>query len=133
MSFADETARAVEASMRNLTTVVRETVVAVAFRIIEPSPVDTGLFKGSWRFGDGDRDRGVPTTMDKSGAATIAAVARGVREAQIGREWFLYNNQPYAIRLENGHSKQAAFMVRNGALAAPQIASQQAQKVRGAA
>lgn len=131
MGFADETRQGANVMMANVETVVRRTVVETAQNIIMPSPVDTGLFKGSWRFTVDQRDLSIPTTMDISGVSTINAVTKAIFAARIGGFWYLQNNQPYAIALENGHSKQAKFMVRNGALAAPYIASEVAREVRG--
>lgn len=133
MGFADQVRRSVSVSRQNLDAVIRQTVTRVAARIITPSPVDTGLFKGSWRWTQGGQDRTVPQTQDRVGTATIAAAADEIARWDFRQIGYLQNNQPYAIALENGHSKQADSMVRNGAMVAPIIAGEEARRVNGGA
>lgn len=131
--FHDQTIAATALAMANLETVIKNTVKRTSARIVDASPVDTGLFKGSYRFTVGEQVRDVPDTLDPSGEATLTAIAKAIDAAQIGGLWFLQNNQPYAIPLENGHSKQSMAMVRSGAQAAPGIAGEEARKLGGKA
>jgi hypothetical protein len=76
--------------------------------VVEKSPVDTGRFRGNWNVSIGDADLSTTDETDADGEQTIvrgSAVLAGV-----GAEdtvVYLTNNLPYAVPLENGHSKQA--------------------------
>lgn len=130
-SFHQQTKQATAKMMQDMTTVIQNTVVRTVSRIVINSPVDTGLFKGSYRWTQGSQDRTIPTTLDKQGVQTINAAVSGIKQWDMSQIGYLQNNQPYAIPLENGHSKQNAYMVRSAAQAAPMIASEEARKVKG--
>lgn len=79
-------------------------------RIVEKSPVDTGRFRGNWNASIGSADASTTETVDKSGGATNARAA-GVISGYSGYDSlpaiYITNGLPYAVRLEDGHSKQA--------------------------
>lgn len=79
-------------------------------RVVFKTPVDTGRARGNWfvEFGGS----GVETTeaVDAGGGSTIARGAAKIDTYQNVEGWpiiSLYNNLPYAERLENGYSSQA--------------------------
>lgn len=130
-SFHQQTMQATERMMQDMTTVIKNTVVRTVSRIVINSPVDTGLFKGSYRWTQVAQDRTIPTTLDKQGVQTINAAVAGIRQWDLNQIGYLQNNQPYAIPLENGHSEQNAYMVRSAVQAAPMIASEEARRIKG--
>ena len=75
--------------------------------VVVISPVDTGRFRGNWQPGIGAPPGGVLETLDPTGAISIAAIETKVAEFKPGEAIYLANNLPYAIPLEEGHSKQA--------------------------
>jgi hypothetical protein len=87
--------------------VVRDCLIVLATKVITRSPVDTGRFRGSWRYSPGSPAVGVPKTLDKSGSSTIALFRAAVPEQPAGLVHYITNNQPYGVRLEFGWSKQA--------------------------
>lgn len=86
-------------------------------RVIMRSPVDTGAFRGSWqatrnRFASGDVarfDNDSPVTENGSGSSSTKKIMESVvLESVLQESLHLTNNKPYAVRLENGWSQQAA-------------------------
>jgi hypothetical protein len=87
--------------------VVREVVYQIATRVIQRSPVDTGLFRGSWRYSLGAPSMGIPKTMDKKGFLTIGNISRAMPQKMVGYVHHITNNQLYGLPLEMGSSRQA--------------------------
>ncbi|WP_424034454.1 hypothetical protein [Neisseria bacilliformis] len=78
--------------------------------VVLRSPVDTGRFRGSHIVSAGSPDDAVTDAADKTGTMTLdagAAVIRGVPKGSFP-PLYIQTNLPYAARLENGWSKQAA-------------------------
>ena len=93
--------------------VVRKVALDLFAKIVLKSPVDTGRFRGHWTAGVNNVPSGLTGRLDKTGSATVAAIAGAVGGVKAGDRIYLANNLPYAVRLEYGHSKQApAGMVR---------------------
>ena len=87
----------------------KRVAIAVADRVVAISPVDTGLFKGSWT-ADSTGGGGVPvmgSVNDKAGATTLARIRSRVQAVSKGRPIHLHNEQPYGTELNNGKSRQA--------------------------
>ena len=78
--------------------------------IVMRSPVDSGRYRGSHIMSIGQPDYTVTNTADKTGAQTMAAGISAIRGIPTGHfpPVFIQTNLPYALRLENGWSKQAA-------------------------
>lgn len=108
----------------NLGTVVKKVVLTAHDKIVMRTPVDTGRARASWGIAQGTRPTAVPPPFNKAekiskSAATAAAKAQqqkfqGTDPAKVafGVFW-IFNNLPYIVPLEYGHSKQApAGMVR---------------------
>lgn len=78
--------------------------------IVSRSPVDTGRYRGSHILSVGKADYSVRDFADKTGAQTLSlgvTALKGVRADALGNV-YIQTNLPYAARLENGWSKQAA-------------------------
>ena len=86
---------------------VRGTLFGLTSRIIKRSPVDTGRFRNNWQ-----ASTGTPETTQKTGAIrseeqVVAEARAAVNKLEMGQDFYLSNNLPYAYRLEYGWSKQA--------------------------
>jgi hypothetical protein len=79
----------------------------ISMKIIQRSPVDTGLFRGNWQASLKSKPRGVVGTLDPTGTITMGKVTNVLMRMRPGDRFFLSNNLPYARALEYGHSKQA--------------------------
>ena len=101
--------------------VVRGTLLDLSRRIVLRTPVGNpslwasappagytgGQAKGNWQASIGSPETGTTSTIDKSGAATIASINGKVQNAP-GNVWYLTNNLPYvSTALEYGSSTQA--------------------------
>lgn len=96
---------------------LRRQVMQIVQEVVTSSPVDTGAFRGNHRLSIGSIPSGYDlSSTDTSGAATIARAQQEVLSARIGDTIYIYNNLPYAIPLENGHSRQAPLGIYTVAL-----------------
>lgn len=92
----------------NADLVVRKVVLGVGKSVVEKSPVDTGRFRANWQHSVGEIDDSTSENVDPSGSAAVAGIAASIDEQPAsGVVHYLTNSLPYAIPLENGHSKQA--------------------------
>jgi hypothetical protein len=87
--------------------VIRGTVIQLSTRVVMRSPVDTGRFRGNWQVTAGRPGGGPTMKTDKSGNATLAAMKAAIPANPQGQSIYITNRVPYALLLENGHSKQA--------------------------
>ena len=84
-----------------------------------------GRFRGNWQPSIGSTLDGELEVIDASGQATISKVSGVLKGAKAGDIIYLTNNLPYAIPLEEGHSRQAPKgMVRLTVQRAVPIANQ---------
>lgn len=86
---------------------VGEIVGQLATRLDERSPVKSGRFRANWNYGLGAPDLSTSMATDKAGGATSSRIIAQIPEQASGQVHYLSNNLPYAMRLENGWSKQA--------------------------
>lgn len=87
----------------------RKITAAMLQGVVLKSPVNTGAFRGNHRVSIGSVDYTKDfQKKDKSGTTTIADGMAKILSVQLGMRVFISNNLPYAIRLENGHSKEQA-------------------------
>ena len=85
--------------------------------VVLRSPVDTGRFRANWQITEGSVFQGVIQDFNagedgSSGAAVASGAIRKGINTVLGSPkefptYYLTNNLPYAIRLENGWSDQA--------------------------
>lgn len=94
-------------SMVKADAVVRLTINDIANNIIIGSPVRDGLFINNWLSGY-SYDTSTHKSQDKSGSRATGQLTRFIGDLDIGKTFYFMNSLPYAERLENGWSEQAA-------------------------
>ena len=78
-------------------------------QVIVRSPVDTGAFRGNHRISVNSPDNTYDlSTADKGGRATQQEGNQKILRAKLGDLVYVQNNLPYAVALENGHSREQA-------------------------
>lgn len=89
--------------------VIRRIAIECFRRIILGTPVDEGRARGNWQCTTGSMAGGTVENLDKTGAATIAAMTSEVSgwTPKDDLPAFITNNLPYIQRLNEGWSKQA--------------------------
>jgi hypothetical protein len=90
--------------------VVRGTLLGLASRIIDDTPVDTGRLRGNWQ---ASFDAAKNSKLQRTQTSTGSGAATGEAEQVIGRyqpgqTFYLTNNLPYAYTIEFGGSKVKA-------------------------
>lgn len=101
MSQFDDIERAINERVRKINAAA---LVAVSDSIVRRSPVDTGMFKGSWFFAIG-----APSNQSEgeTGRDSLGAMKIEVDPMKIGQVGYFVSNLPYAVPLEFGSSDQA--------------------------
>lgn len=86
--------------------VVRRIVLELYDKITRRTPVDTGRARASWMIATGAPGEGVPDLRNftQANQTQRGKVAEMVKKRAI---MWIYNNQPYIKRLEQGSSQQA--------------------------
>lgn len=91
-------------------TVARKVAFELFGAVVRKSPVDTGRFRANWNVSYGDAS--VTTTASTNQSRALTEVSKTLT-LPVGGVMYLANGLPYAVRLENGYSKQAPVgMVR---------------------
>jgi hypothetical protein len=112
--FADKTKGRADA-------VVGDVVVQISQAVDRRSPVGDatywthpapkgyvgGRFRGNWQLGVGVIPSGETGAIDPSGAETQGRIIASIPNDAAGRVYYLFNNVPYAQRIEEGWSRQA--------------------------
>lgn len=130
-TFTMDLRSVVEKRKDEIETKIKDFVQAVGHRLIERSPVGDvtlwkihykgkkgkafagyrgGQFKANWQYGFNSMGAGSMAAIDPSGSVSRERVASGLKGTGsdgIYGVHYLYNNLPYAVALENGHSTQA--------------------------
>lgn len=123
MSFSSDVDRFVNATLRKQDAAVKEIVGQVALSLILKSPVgdpalwqskppkgyEGGKFRANWQYGLGEINSVTTNLIDPDGGATLDKIVGSIPDEASGKTHFLTNSLPYAIRLENGWSKQAPY------------------------
>ena len=132
MTFALDLSAFAKKTDARVESIVRRIVLDVAKSLIEMSPVGDasywespppkgyvgGRFKGAWDYGyntvpsaayfsdyDGSK---LGLLDDPAGSASESRIMNGVGDSRMaGAVHYIANNVPYAMRLEEGHSRQA--------------------------
>jgi hypothetical protein len=107
-SFADQVKAFERDAMRKQDLAVRKISLEIFSRVILKSPVDTGRFRGNWQVAIGSIPSGTLDLDDKTGTATVSKADLKLMGAKAGDTIYLANNLPYAMHLEDGHSKTQA-------------------------
>lgn len=91
----------------------RKVVLDAHRKLVMKSPVDTGRFRGNWIVSTSSPNTGTTDVRDPGargqppGGASQSAALAAVGAMVPYSVAFIQNNLPYALRLEQGHSKQA--------------------------
>ena len=104
MSFSDDLRKLCIKAGSKAEIVVRKTALELQAQMIERSPVDTGRFKSNWACGIGEINHSTNAAAGSDATGRTSTVLDGWKP---GQTIFLSNSLPYAMRLENGWSKQA--------------------------
>jgi hypothetical protein len=119
-----ELTKRIEGITRSMNRVTYEAVAGMVIRMDEVSPVATpmlwrkpnrtyvgGQFRGNWQLGVNYRPTGwLEGNIDPSGANTVAAnIGRIPTAASRGHKFYLTNNTPYGVYLENGSVKMKIY------------------------
>ncbi|AWP80933.1 hypothetical protein B7P04_17100 [Bordetella bronchiseptica] len=107
MSFTADLGKFVARAKGNVDTATRQATVLLAQGVILKSPVDTGRFRANWQFSAAGVQRGTTMAIDPGGQVTLHRLVAEIRQTAAGGVTYLSNSLPYAVRLENGWSKQA--------------------------
>lgn len=131
MTFSADITAFVEKAKGNIDKAVRQTLVLAMQGVVMRSPVDTGRFRANWNFGIGSRDTSTSASVDPTGSATVARLMAEIKSTTAGQVYYLSNALPYAMRLEQGWSKQApAGMVRLTAMDLPRQINEYAASLK---
>lgn len=125
-----ELTKRIEGITRSMNRVTYEAVASMILRLDEVSPVGNpllwnkkdaakamrngyqgGQFRGNWQLGVNARPSGwLPGNIDPLGADTVSKnISLIPAMASRGYTFYIVNNTPYAMALENGHSKQMPY------------------------
>lgn len=126
-----ELTKRIEGIKRSMNRVTYEAVAAMVQRMDAVSPVGDaklwkdqkdaarkvaagyrgGQFRGNWQLGVNQRPVGwLPGAIDPTGGNTVAKNIGAIPAmASRGYKFYLVNNTPYALALEQGHSTQAPY------------------------
>lgn len=122
MSFSAEISSFASISALNASRLVRAVIIDVAEELVDRSPVGDpdswnspapknykpGHFKANWHHKQGSADSSIRDTVDVTGDVSMNQIRSSALNASKPADThFLYNNVPYAMALENGHSDQA--------------------------
>jgi hypothetical protein len=105
VSFKDEMTAAKVHALGVVNELKQETVIELFSSIILDTPVDTGRLRGNWNTSLDRPNLMTSDETDKSGRKTIAEMQNKVLSAELSSSMYLTNNLPYAVAIENGHSK----------------------------
>jgi hypothetical protein len=92
----------VKGTIENIEEVRRGYAFEIFKRVVQRTPVDTGLARGNWLPSTGSPSEAVTDTKDKSGNKTIQNIKAVVEQAKGDEPLFLVNNLPYIEKLEYG-------------------------------
>ena len=119
MSFKSQISAFTQKVEDNSEKVFRGTALQLFGEIVRATPVgNTGLWKtkyppkgytggrlrGNWQAEVNGKNIGQLDTVDKNGSNTVAKGQANMASAKAGDSIYLFNNLPYAIPVEYGHS-----------------------------
>lgn len=120
--FADAVAAFSAKTKTNVNATISESALGMAIELVERSPVGDpalwaskppkayvpGTFKANWRGGFNAIDYTVTDDTDPTGEISVVNISEKIQEQFLsGSVFYITNSLPYAIALEDGHSKQA--------------------------
>jgi len=107
MTFSADLGKFSARAKGGIDTATRQATVLLAQGVIMKSPVDTGRFRANWQFSAAGIQRATSMAVDPGGQVTLHRLVAEIRQTGSGGVTYLSNSLPYAVRLENGWSKQA--------------------------
>lgn len=122
MNFSTQLSGLVDSKILNLKTAVSNVIRSVGEDLVTRSPVGEpttwvskppkgyvgGQFKGNWQHGFESMNSGNLDTIDPSGQVSIDRINKSIDSlTDVTGTHYLYNNLPYAQKLEDGWSIQA--------------------------
>ena len=99
MSFGKDVEKWAESAGESLQDVIEGTALSMYTSVIKRSPIDKGTFRGNWRINAGYIDDIVDDSTQPEMNPNLSA--------KVGESIYISNSLPYAVALEEGHSKQA--------------------------
>lgn len=108
MGFSDDIKGYSDREKQRLDYVQKSVLFQLGQSVVVLSPVDTGIFRSNWRFEIGGYDNTYVNdeSIIESKSATVGRLQAKINNVEVGSAFFISNNLPYAIPLENGHSQQ---------------------------
>lgn len=121
-AFAEQLRKFAAKADETANLVVKKVIFDVSTAIVMKSPVGDakywkskpppgyvgGRFRANWQYGLDKANLMTDFSIDKTGGPTIAAIVGKVADRVLGHIHYITNNLPYAIPLEEGHSKRQA-------------------------
>lgn len=121
MAFALDLVAFAKKTDAHLELVVKRIVLGVARSLVEMSPVGDaaywqspppkgyvgGRFKASWDYGFNAIPSAIYREADASGTSSLGRIEASMGARMGGAVHYIANNTPYAMRLEEGWSRQA--------------------------
>lgn len=121
MTFALDLRQFANKTDERVNQVVRKIIIDIGTSLVLKSPVGDakywksppppgyvgGRFRGNWQYNVGVPDTSTSTKIDPSGQATIQSIVGKVSKESAGFVRYITNSLPYAMRLEEGWSRQA--------------------------
>lgn len=123
MSFDREMEASKKQLLRGIEKVVGQAAFAILGTVVRATPVGNptiwkrpnsappgytgGRAKGNWQVGLGSSNDRETGAIDKSGTGTIDKGNAQIKKLKLGQDIIIFNNVPYIVRLNMGHSRQA--------------------------
>jgi len=113
MTFSNDLNRIAEKIQRQADGQVRRIALAALRQIDEGSPIDKGTFAANWVVSFDTIDRSFEPSKTEADIASTVSIATAMinSKAKCGTTICISNSAPYALKLENGYSPQAAGIV----------------------
>tara|TARA_R110000796_G_scaffold70865_1_gene160823 strand:+ start:3116 stop:3514 length:399 start_codon:yes stop_codon:yes gene_type:complete len=108
LSFSSDLKKFADKTDSNLEKVIRGTVLSMTAGIINRTPVDTGRLRGNWQSDINRAPSGDSDTTDKTGGIAKSKAKAAINNLKGDNTFYFVNNLPYAIAIEEGHSKVKA-------------------------
>lgn len=99
--FADQVRQATGMTRKAVNRVVASSIGELTFRIVDRTPVLTGLLKGNWQASLGAPIDETIERLDKGGQETVIAAGQ-IAEKAAAQVFYLRNNLDYAYKIEAG-------------------------------
>lgn len=121
MSFSLDLQRFAEKAKDKADDLVGNIVVRVAAELDRRSPVGDavywkskppkgyigGHFRANWQLGVNVRPSGELPGVDTTGSVALPRIMAAIPDEASGKVFWIANNVPYSLRIEQGHSRQA--------------------------